>query len=63
MNREELRELITAVFKGGKIVQEERTLIGMRGCIERGGVDIGDFSHCGNEECSSCNNLKDLENG
>lgn len=38
----------------------ERKLTGFRGCIIRGGIDMNDFSHCGNEKCVSCNRHRDV---
>jgi len=55
MKREELDKIIAEVFEA-----ERRLFTGRRGCIERGSVDISDFSHCGNEECPSCNRHQEV---
>lgn len=37
------------------IEPNQRAIVGKRGCVKRGWVNISDFSHCGDDECPSCN--------
>lgn len=60
ITKEQIKEAVEYVFKDlGSIIEKptQRVIIGKRGCITRGWVDIYDFSHCGNKECPSCNRM------
>lgn len=54
MKKEDIRKAIEEVLNSPK-PQTERKFKGVRGCITYGRKDINDLSHCGNEECPSCN--------
>lgn len=54
MKKEDIRKAFEEVFNSQKL-QTERKFKGVRGCITYGYKDINDFTHCGNEECPSCN--------
>jgi hypothetical protein len=51
--RKAFEEVFNTIDKDTK-----RVLKGVRGCITRGYVDLNDFSHCGNNKCSSCNMVR-----
>ncbi len=54
MKKEDIRKVIEEVFNRPK-PQTERKFKGVRGCITYGLKYMDDLSHCGNEECPSCN--------
>lgn len=50
-----LKEIMEDVFLEWKPTQSDREFKGFRGCLERGLVDVNNFSHCGDNKCESCN--------
>ena len=54
MEKEQIKEACEYIYKKADNYTEG-TIKGIRGCITRGFLDIGDFSHCGNSGCNECN--------
>jgi hypothetical protein len=57
ITQEQLKEAVGYIYNKQENFSE-RSLKGVRGCSTRGYVDLNDFSHCGNERCSSCNMVR-----
>lgn len=53
ITKEDIEKACEEVLRRHKF--ESSRIRGLRGCITRGAVDINDFSHCGNNDCPSCN--------
>lgn len=56
MKKEDILKIRDYVFNSS----EEKEIVLYRGCIERGYTQ--EIYHCGNEECSSCNMVKEEMN-
>jgi hypothetical protein len=54
---EDIRKAFEEVFNTTES-SSKRVIKGSRGCITRGYINLNDFSHCGNERCSSCNMVR-----
>jgi hypothetical protein len=56
---EDLTNTLMEIFYN-KPKEETRKVVGFRGCLTKGWVDIGEMFHCGNIECPSCNLMDKL---
>ena len=61
MTKEFLKEVADYIFKKDSNYIEGSPIKGIRGCITRGFLDIGDFSHCGDDRCIECNFMQKVQ--
>lgn len=59
LTKEDIERVVNEVFSEHypEPTVSERKIVGLRGCVTDGMKDLGDFTHCGDKDCSGCNSM------